>query len=111
MASTGRTLKRCGCRNSQGQRLEQNCPRLPERNHGSWYFHCSAPGLLGRCERVRRGGYRSQVAARAARDDHPADSTAVDRRPGRALGADRRTPAGRGVDRGAAEHVPRRRRG
>ncbi|MBB4746416.1 hypothetical protein BJ964_000577 [Actinoplanes lobatus] len=34
MASTAKTFKRCGCRNQQGNRLEQNCPRLPERGHG-----------------------------------------------------------------------------
>jgi integrase len=76
MSGTGRTFKRCGCRNSRGQRLEQNCPRLPERGHGSWYFHCSAPNLFGRSERIRRGGYPSQAAARQARDDTLADSAA-----------------------------------
>jgi hypothetical protein len=64
MAGTGKTFKRCGCRNSRGQRLEQNCPRLVERRHGSWYFHCSAPNLYGRSERIRRGGFISQAAAR-----------------------------------------------
>lgn len=73
MATTGKTFKRCGCRNSRRQRLEQNCPRLAERGHGSWYFHCSAPNLLGRSERVRRGGFPSQAAAR---DEHQADSAA-----------------------------------
>lgn len=76
MATTGRTFKRCGCRNSRGQRLEQSCPRLATRGHGSWYFHCSAPNLLGRSERVRHGGFPSQAAARAARDEHLADGAA-----------------------------------
>ncbi|WP_328463422.1 site-specific integrase [Actinoplanes sp. NBC_00393] len=76
MTTTGKTFKRCGCRNSRGQRLEQNCPRLSERGHGSWYFHCSAPNLLGRSERIRRGGYPSQAAARQARDKTLADSAA-----------------------------------
>ena len=72
----GKTFKRCGCRNSRGQRLEQNCPHLPERGHGSWYFHCSAPNLFGRSERIRRGGFPSRTAARAAREECLADSAA-----------------------------------
>ena len=76
MTSTGKTFKRCGCRNHQGQRLEQNCPRLAERGHGAWHFHCSAPNLFGRSDRIRRGGYPSQAAARQARDDILADSAA-----------------------------------
>jgi hypothetical protein len=47
---------------------EKECPRLAERGHGSWYFHCSATNALGRAERARRGGYPSQAAARRARD-------------------------------------------
>ena len=76
MASTNKTFKRCGCRNQQGKRLEQNCPLLPERGHGSWYFQCSAPNLFGRFERIRRGGFVSQAAARTAREDCLADSAA-----------------------------------
>jgi integrase len=76
MASTGKTFKRCGCRNSQGKRLEHHCPRLAERGHGSWYFDCSAPNLFGRSDRIRRGGFGSQAVARAARDECLAESTA-----------------------------------
>jgi integrase len=76
MASTSKTFKRCGCRNSHGKRLEQNCPRLGDRGHGSWYFQCFAPNLFGRSERIRRGGFVSQGAARQAREDCLADSTA-----------------------------------
>jgi hypothetical protein len=61
-------FKRCGCRDAAGRRLEKSCPRLAERGHGSWYFHASAANLLGRSERVRRGGFASQAAARRARD-------------------------------------------
>jgi integrase len=53
MAETGVIFKRCGCRDSDRRRLEQSCPRLLERGHGSWYFHCSATNLLGRRERAR----------------------------------------------------------
>jgi len=76
MSSTSRTFKRCGCRNQQGKRLEQKCPLLPDRGHGSWYFQCSAPNLYGRSERIRRGGFVSQAAARAAREECLADSVA-----------------------------------
>jgi hypothetical protein len=69
MASTGVIFKRCGCRNDAGRRSERSCPRLAERGHGSWYFHCSATNLLGRPERARRGGYPSQAAARRDRDE------------------------------------------
>jgi hypothetical protein len=70
MANTGVIFKRCGCRSDGGRRLERSCPQLSERGHGSWYFHCSAANhLLGRPERARRGGYRSQAAARRARDE------------------------------------------
>jgi len=44
------------------RRLENSCARLSEQGHGTWYFHCSATNLLGRRERVRRGGYPSQAA-------------------------------------------------
>lgn len=75
-SSTSKTFKRCGCRNQQGKRLEQNCPRLPERGHGTWYFQCSAPNLYGRSERIHRGGFAFQAAARAAWEDCMADSAA-----------------------------------
>src|SRR5690348_4929985 len=74
MADTGRTLKRCGRRNSRGERLEKHCPKLSERGHGSWYLHCSATTLLGGRDRIRRGGFASQAAARLARDECLADS-------------------------------------
>ncbi|MFG3700838.1 tyrosine recombinase XerC [Micromonospora sp. NPDC047620] len=68
MATSGVSFKRCGCR-LDGRRLEKSCPRLGEHGHGTWYFHCSAANLLGRSERVRRGGYPSQAAARRARQE------------------------------------------
>ncbi|QGN50626.1 tyrosine-type recombinase/integrase [Micromonospora sp. WMMC415] len=42
---------------------------MGERGHGTWYFHASATNLLGRSERVRRGGFPTQKAARRARDE------------------------------------------
>jgi integrase len=69
MSGSGVIFKRCGCRSPEGKRLEKSCPKLGERGHGSWYFHCYAPNLLGRAERIRRGGFASQAAARAARNE------------------------------------------
>ncbi len=70
MTTPGVIFKRCGCRDqASGRRLDRACPRLGERDHGTWYFHCSATNLLGRSERVRRGGYPSQAAARRAREE------------------------------------------
>jgi hypothetical protein len=81
MAASGVIFKRCGCRDANRRRLEQSCPLLPERGHGSWYFHCSATTLLGLRERARRGGFRSETAARRASDAFltasAADRTAV----------------------------------
>src|SRR6266498_3693193 len=78
MSGPGVIFKRCGCRDANRRRLEQSCPRLSERGHGTWYFHCSATNLLGRRERARRGGCPSQAAARQARDEFLA-GTAADR--------------------------------
>jgi hypothetical protein len=70
MASSGVIFKRCGCRDPQTRkRLERRCPRLPERGHGSWSFHCSVTTMFGVRERVRRGGYTTRRAATAARDE------------------------------------------
>src|SRR5438067_405631 len=70
MGEVGAVFKRCGCRNPvNGKRLDRICPRLDERNHGTWYFACSAPNVFGRAERTRRGGYPSQAAAHRARDE------------------------------------------
>lgn len=63
-------FKRCGCKDiTTGRRLEKTCPRLAERGHRTWYFHCSATNLLGRSEWARRGGNLWQAAVRRARDE------------------------------------------
>jgi hypothetical protein len=70
MSDTGGIFKRCGCLDpTTRRRWGERCPRLPEPEHGSWYFACSIRDLLGRAERVRRGGFPSERAARAARDE------------------------------------------
>ncbi|MFE9192003.1 tyrosine-type recombinase/integrase [Micromonospora sp. NPDC007208] len=63
-------MKRCGCLNPATRRpLGKACGRLPEPDHGSWYFHCSTRNLVGQVERVRRGGFSSAQAARRAREE------------------------------------------
>jgi hypothetical protein len=78
MSGPGAIFKRCGCREAAGRRLNNKCPRLAKRGHGTWTFHASATNLLGRSERVRRGGYPSQASARRARDEWLA-ATGADR--------------------------------
>jgi hypothetical protein len=51
-------------------------PSATRTRPGSWYFHCSAPNLFGRSERIRRGGFASQAAARAAKEECLVDSAA-----------------------------------
>jgi integrase len=70
MSSLGVVVKRCGCMQPGTRRRRgRNCPRLAERGHGSWYYHCSVTTMFGRPERVRRGGYPTRHAAETARDD------------------------------------------
>ncbi len=76
MTAQGLIFKRCGCRDDQRRRLEQTCPRLGERGHGTWYFHRSANNLLDRRERARCDGYPSQAVARQARDSFLAGNAA-----------------------------------
>lgn len=68
MSDKGGVFKRCGCRDSAtGRRLGGKCPRLVERGHGTWYFHCRVRDLWGRSEQVRRGGFPSRAAAQQVR--------------------------------------------
>lgn len=65
----GGVFKRCGCRDAaSGRPVDTTCPRLRERDHGSWYFDCAVSALPGRRGRVRRGGYLTRREAVAARD-------------------------------------------
>lgn len=82
MSGSGSVFKRCRCRvGGTSRRLGSGCPRLRSRGHGSWYFSLeSDQGLDSRC-RVRRGGFASREAARAAlrrtRGDEPGAAGAV----------------------------------
>ena len=65
----GGVYKRCGCRDPRtGQSMDTACPRLRERDHGSWYFDCAVTAVPGRRGRVRRGGYLTRRDAVVARD-------------------------------------------
>jgi hypothetical protein len=70
MNNQGVIFKRYGCQDTaSGRPLGKSCPRLAQGRHGSWYFHVSVTNLMGRRERVRRGGYPTRAAARQARDE------------------------------------------
>jgi hypothetical protein len=70
MNNQGVIFKRCGCQDTaSGRPLGKSCPRLAQGRHGSWYFHVSVTNLMGRRERVRRGGYQRRAATRQARDE------------------------------------------
>ncbi len=85
MASKG-VFKRCGCRCAvTGKQLDARCPRLAEQGHGSWWFAVEGPNLVGRRSRVRRGGYASEEAAKAAREQVAATAKGIGLTTGRWL--------------------------
>ena len=70
VVSQGLVYKRCGCRDRvSGRKLGSRCPALSVRGHGSWYLALDVLGMpgVGR-RRIRRGGYATRAAARAALD-------------------------------------------
>lgn len=73
--AAGTTYKQCGCRDDDGRRLGQRCPRLHRRDggwssdHGRWYYQLELPARANGTRRpVRRGGFSSRDAARAELD-------------------------------------------
>jgi integrase len=70
--ATGRTFKRCSCRDPEtGRRLETKCPKLRRADgqwsprHGSWSYQLELPATLDGKRRnpLRRGGFTTQTAA------------------------------------------------
>jgi integrase len=62
----GSTYRRCGCVDpATGRLLAAACPRLKQRNHGSWFYRIRDAYTRGQ---LRRGGYRTQAEAQAALD-------------------------------------------
>ncbi|MEO3830334.1 site-specific integrase [Actinomadura sp. B10D3] len=74
MAPKGSTYKTCGCRDQNGKRLGQQCPKLRRGNgrwsstHGSWSYQLELPPTASGTRRspLRRGGFRGQDAAEDA---------------------------------------------
>jgi integrase len=63
----GRVYRRCGCRDEHRRQLGARCPRLAvDSEHRSWTFAVDIPAPTGIRTTVRRGGYATADAARAA---------------------------------------------
>ena len=73
--------KRCGCADkATGRQLSGRCPQLAEPGHGSWYYAVQVSTVGGRRARYRRGGFPTEYAARAGRNEllqGPADLAAA----------------------------------
>ncbi|MGY0063737.1 tyrosine-type recombinase/integrase [Streptomyces sp. LZ34] len=66
-ADRGRVYRRCGCRDTNRHQLGTHCPRLTTDSiHGSWTFAVDLPSPDRKRTTVRRGGFPTQDAARAA---------------------------------------------
>ena len=69
--AAGTTYKQCGCRDDNGRRVGQKCPRLRRkdgawsRDHGNWYYQLELPPHPDGTRRtpLRRGGFGSQAHA------------------------------------------------
>ncbi len=67
----GTTYKQCGCRDGNGKRLGQRCPKLRRGSgtwspvHGSWYYQLELPPRADGTRRppLRRGGFATQKQA------------------------------------------------
>ncbi|GAA0665968.1 hypothetical protein GCM10010193_16800 [Kitasatospora atroaurantiaca] len=65
-ARTGSVYRRCGCRDQQHKQFGAHCPRLAtDPDHGTWTFAVDLPSP-GRRRTLRRGGFATADAARAA---------------------------------------------
>ncbi len=64
----GKVYRRCGCRDGvTGRQVTGACGRMADPSHGRWYFAVQVSTLVGRRERVRRGGFPTEIAAERAR--------------------------------------------
>ena len=69
MSLKGTTYKRCGCKDpSTGKPLNQHCPQLPKRRHGTWMFATRIDTTKVAARRLKRGGYATETAAANALD-------------------------------------------
>jgi len=63
----GRVYRRCGCRDAQSRQRGARCPALAaDAGHGTWSFAVDLPAPAGQRSTVRRGGFATIEAARAA---------------------------------------------
>jgi integrase len=71
--ATGNTYKQCGCRDSDGKRLGQQCPKLRRpggtwsATHGRWYYQLELPPRADGRRRppLRKGGFGTVTGAEA----------------------------------------------
>ena len=66
---SGRTFKRCGCRDEQGKQLGARCPRLGQKKHGAWTYVVDVHGADGKRKQHKRGGFRTKAEAELACDE------------------------------------------
>ena len=63
----GSVFKRCGCRDAQGRKLGEDCPRLRTTGHGAWYYKAElTSGPVGERRRARKGGFATRKDAERA---------------------------------------------
>lgn len=66
----GSVTRHCGCRDANGRRLGQGCPRRRDARHGSWYFVLELPGTAdGERKQLKRGGFPTRRDAQHALDE------------------------------------------
>lgn len=64
---TGSTFRRCGCRDEKGRQLGKHCPKLGQKNHGTWGYYVElTPGPDGKRRQYRRAGFPTKKAAERA---------------------------------------------
>ncbi|WP_354644286.1 tyrosine-type recombinase/integrase [Kitasatospora camelliae] len=63
----GRVYRRCGCRDPRHHQIGAHCPVLAsDPSHGTWTFAVDLPAPAPGRHTVRRGGFATEDAARAA---------------------------------------------
>jgi hypothetical protein len=68
-------VKRCNCRDQNGKKLGQKCPKLSKRDHGAWWVRYEAPpGPDGKRRRPWAGPYRTDAAKDLRRLQSEADA-------------------------------------
>lgn len=69
MTVKGTTYKRCGCKDPGTRKpLNQHCPLLAKRRHGTWMFDTRIDTTAVKARRLKRGGYATEKAAADALD-------------------------------------------